>query len=403
MVMSKSEALVEKVFTTREPNYTKNSTPSSIKAERQINEMLERSDIESTANPKKQGEILVLFVHGFAASKFCWLDPDIGNLGWVKDYENPPPDRDFGWHAIPPPPNFIPVDWTLSKQLLPIGATMIFDQENIEWLTYSQKSAFGDIEHSVNELKKIIELINQIYGERRIVIIAHSRGGLISKRFLDLNKKAPVEKLVTFGTPFGGTFMSSMDVFRIPSKYFLNKIKTARRLWDISQQRKVETISTKQMAPGSDFLKEIHEKGLRKDIKYVNVAGSCSHITNVYTWHWSRSSWKRNVSLAKKKQFEREELILNNHRPIEWYNLPSNPFVHCFNWKMEPKKVIQIYPKIGYKEVLQGDGAVSVKSALLNFPEVKQYIIYKNHIDMTCCQTGYDIMLREVKQLEKEV
>ena len=59
---------------------------------------------------------------------------------------------------------------------------------------------------------------------------------------------------------------------------------------------------------------------------------------------------------------------------------------------------MQIYPKIGYHEVLQGDGAVSINSALMPNEEVKQYIIDRNHIDMTCCKEGYDIMLREIKE-----
>ena len=143
--MITSDEIAEKVFTLRRPQYSKITSPLTIKAEDEINSYLKRRDIESTANPKNVGDILVVFIHGFAASKYCWLDPDIGNMGWVKNYWEDPSPRDFGWHVIPPIP-FIPVDWTLSKQLVPIGATEIMDRNNIEWLTYSQKSAFGDIE-----------------------------------------------------------------------------------------------------------------------------------------------------------------------------------------------------------------------------------------------------------------
>lgn len=394
--------LVEKVFTTRKPRYHKKITPNSIQAEKEMNEKLERSDIESTANPENEGKILALLLHGFAASKYCWLDPDIGNMGWVKDYTNIPPPRDFGWHAFPPPFNFIPVDWTLSKQLTPLGATEILDRDNIEWLTYSQKSAFGVIDQSVKELTKIIQEIKRVYGERRIIIIAHSRGGLLAKSYLDKVQETDVEKLVTFGTPFGGTFMSAFDTFRTPSKYFLNSIKTARRLWDVSHHRTVETIATKQLAPGSSFLRKLCEKGCREGVKYVNVAGSCSHITNLYSWHWSKNSWKSNIKIAKEKHYEREELIADDKPPIEWYNLPSNPYIHSFNWIMEPRKIMEIYPKLGYPEVLQGDGAVSIRSALFDHPNIKHYIINRNHIDMTCCQDGFAIMLREIKEMMNE-
>ncbi|MFW9922765.1 MAG: esterase/lipase family protein [Candidatus Thorarchaeota archaeon] len=400
--MPKKDLLVEKVFTTRKPRYNKKVSPNITQAELEINEKFGRTDIETTADPAHEGEILALFLHGFAASKYCWLDPDVGNMGWVKDYLTPPPPRDFGWHIFPPPLHFIPVDWTLSQQITPLGATEIFDKNNIEWLTYSQESAFGVIDHSVKELTKIIEKIRTIYGNRRIIIIAHSRGGLLAKSYLDKSEKTNVEKLVTFGTPFGGTFMSAFDTFRTPSKYFLNSIRTARTLWDISHQRTVENIATKQLAPGSSFLKKLCEKGCRKDVRYVNVAGSCSHITNLYSWHWSHQSWKMNIKTAKDKHYEREELIAADRPPIEWYNLPSNPYIHSFHWIMEPRKIMEIYPKLGYPEVLQGDGAVSVRSALFDHPDIKHYIINKNHIDMTCCDSGFDIMLREVKQMDNE-
>ncbi|NHJ04340.1 MAG: alpha/beta hydrolase [Candidatus Heimdallarchaeota archaeon] len=398
--MSKTEKFTEKVFTTRHPNYTKKTSPSSQKAEAEMNDLLGRNDIESTAQPHNEGKLLVLFIHGFAASKYCWLDPDIGNMGWVKDYRNDPEPIDWGWHAIPPPP-YVPVDWTLSKHLVPVGASTMLDQKDIAWLTYSQKSAFGDIKISVEELKQVITAIKKIYGERKIIIIAHSRGGLISKSYLDYANDTNVEKLITFGSPFGGTFMSAMELFRLPSKHFLNRVKTARKLWDVSQERKVENIATNQMAPNSDFLTQLIDNGCREGIQYVNVAGSCSHITNVYVWRWSTSSWKRKISLAKKKNELRKELIKNNKPPVQWYTLPSISFIHAHNWILEPYRFLEIYPKIGYPEVLLGDGAVSVRSALLDVPCVKQYIIHRNHIDMTCCKEGYDIMLNEIELSKK--
>lgn len=399
--MSISESITKKVFTTRKPKYSKNSSPTSVIAEKKINNLLERTDIESTASPYNEGAYLVVFVHGFAASKYCWLDPDIGNMGWVKDYENDPDPIDWGWHAVPPPP-YIPVDWTLSKQLVPIGATQIMDKKNIEWLTYSQKSAFGEIKISVEELQKLMQTIKTVYGKRKIIIIAHSRGGLISKSYLDTTESTDVVKLVTFGSPFDGTFMSSFEMFRLPSKQFLNRVKTAKRLWDVSRERKVENIATREMAPNSEFLVNLYNKGCRNDIDYVNIAGSCSHITNVYTWRWSKTSWKRKWKEAKEKNRIRDKLIDENKPPIKWYNLPNVPILHAHNWILEPHRFLEIYPKIGYPEVLLGDGAVSVRSALIDNPCVKHYIIHKNHIDMTCCTEGYNIMLKEIELSKKK-
>ena len=196
--------------------------------------------------------------------------------------------------------------------------------------------------------------------------------------------------------------MSSVEIFRLPSKYFLNKVRFAKRLWDVSQERKVKTIATKQLAPNSKFLNRLAKAGCKKGVNYVNVAGSCSHITNVYNWKWKMSSFIRNPKLAKIKMIERMDLIKNNRPPIEWYNLPKNYRIHAFNWILEPTKIMEVYPKIGYPEVLQGDGAVSIRNALMPEHQVKHYIIHRNHIDMTCTKEAYDIMLREINQQKKE-
>lgn len=397
--MFSTKEISEKIFTTRKPKYTKKQTSKSIEAEKELNKILNRNDIESTVNSDNSNEPLVLFVHGFAASKYCWLDPDIGNWGWIKDYMNDPKPIDFGWHVIPPPP-FIIVDWTMSEQLVPIGATKIMDKNNIEWITYSQKSPFSDIEDSVKELAEIIYKIRKLYGKREIIIIAHSRGGLISKRYLDTSNNTQVKKLITFGSPFGGTYLSALDIIQLQMKFGLNKVRALKRLWDYGQERKAESVSTKQMKPDSDFLNELKSKGCRKDVMYVNVAGSSSHITNLYTWRWKISSLKRNYRLAKIKMQEREELIKQGKPPIDWYKLPKDSFFHVHNWILEPRNIMRIYPKVGYPEVLQGDGCVSIRSALIEEDSVKHYIIHRNHLDMTCCEEAYQIMLREVENIK---
>ena len=88
--------------------------------------------------------------------------------------------------------------------------------------------------------------------------------------------------------------------------------------------------------------------GCRENIDYVNVAGSSSHITNIYAWQWSLSSWKINSKLAREKHQERERLIKQEEPPIKWFELPKTAFWHSFNWKLEAKKIFEIYPRIGY-------------------------------------------------------
>ncbi|MEA2071297.1 MAG: hypothetical protein U9O98_08405, partial [Asgard group archaeon] len=169
-----------------------------------------------------------------------------------------------------------------------------------------------------------------------------------------------------------------------------------KRMWDISKERWIKSISTKQMSPNSDFLKGLNAKKCRDDIDYVAIAGTSSIFTNVYAWRWSKKSWRRKVGEAREKNQKRIELQSQEESPLEWYHLPEHPYLHAFNWILEPEKILQIYPKIGYKEVLQGDGAVSVDSALLEQEGVKHYLLPNNHIEITCTQEGKMLMLREI-------
>ena len=60
--MVSTDELAEKIFTIRDPNYSKKTSPKISAAEKAINTTLKRKDIESTANPDNEGDFLVLFI-----------------------------------------------------------------------------------------------------------------------------------------------------------------------------------------------------------------------------------------------------------------------------------------------------------------------------------------------------
>jgi triacylglycerol esterase/lipase EstA (alpha/beta hydrolase family) len=79
---------------------------------------------------------------------------------------------------------------------------------------YSKKlikeSFFGDLTTYAERLNKIIDIIKKLTGIKKVIIIAHSMGGLISKKYMTLSKTCwkSVQKILTVGTPHAGVKFS---------------------------------------------------------------------------------------------------------------------------------------------------------------------------------------------------
>ncbi|MCL2370174.1 MAG: hypothetical protein FWC80_02975 [Firmicutes bacterium] len=81
--------------------------------------------------------------------------------------------------------------------------------------------ALGTIEHNANHLKKRIETILAQTGSEKVNIIAHSKGGLDSRRLINLEGMADkIASLTTIGTPHNG--LNYVDrILKIPGCLFV--------------------------------------------------------------------------------------------------------------------------------------------------------------------------------------
>lgn len=73
-----------------------------------------------------------------------------------------------------------------------------------------EESVFGDLTLYAHRLKEMIEIIKTITGEDKVVIVAHSMGGLIARKYMTLNQESwnSVYKILTVGTPNEGVVVS---------------------------------------------------------------------------------------------------------------------------------------------------------------------------------------------------
>ena len=247
------------ISTDENPTPPEISNENAIRGQEKLNKLLKRDDISTNADPSSEGEILTIFIHGYLASKWLWIDPYFGTFGWLRDHKNDPKPRNYGWHPTPPPSHmFVPFDISISPIVYPEGPFQTLMREGYEVLAYSQKDVAGDIDISVKELDLLIKGIKKVYGNRRLILVGHSRGGLCIRKYLDIYTNSEIEKIITLSTPHKGSQLTNIKMLKEPAILLLND-STVKGIWDVTGRRAVRDLSYEQMQPESEFLLNLQD------------------------------------------------------------------------------------------------------------------------------------------------
>ena len=99
-----------------------------------------------------------------------------------------------------------------------------------------QESFFGHLEEYAVRLQAMIRLIQKLTGQQKVVLVAHSMGGLVARRAMTLDDDSwnSVYRIVTVGTPHEGVRVSPKLIpqFRDlqPKSEFLSELN---RAWEM--------------------------------------------------------------------------------------------------------------------------------------------------------------------------
>ncbi|MEW6116779.1 MAG: alpha/beta fold hydrolase [Nitrospirota bacterium] len=143
-------------------------------------------------------------------------------------------------------------------------------------LAWSQSRPAGPIGVGVAELDRVIHAHADHAGEG-IVLIGHSRGGLIARKYLE-QENALIRGFITLATPHHGTSMARWVTYISPFAAALERILGKRHEEEARTALHrilafLSSTSVREMLPGSSFfaeLKEIKQKGIR----YVSLGGT---------------------------------------------------------------------------------------------------------------------------------
>ncbi len=143
-------------------------------------------------------------------------------------------------------------------------------------ITWSQSRPAGPIAAAKMELTKILREYRE-YAGKGYLLICHSRGGLVARKYLESGADA-ILALITISTPHGGTTMARWAVFMSPLASAVTRLlkNFNRKETDTAFRRILRFLGSsglRELLPGSDFYTKLRDEKV-KGVKYISIGGT---------------------------------------------------------------------------------------------------------------------------------
>ena len=307
----------------------------------------------------------IVFIHGLGMDSSIWTSPSetriIGGAFPLSMLTRNPPQT----LKINQIPTVLPEKFT-TGDTFPLSTSFNdFKEKDYSVITWSQKKPLGSVYHAIEELKYVVNFSN-LFTRKGIVLIGHSRGGLIARKFIEKSNK--IKALITIATPHRGSTMAKWVEYmsNLPDllKPFLKILPKEKILEKISNFLKSEAV--KELLPNSSFISSFKKI---ENVRYYCLGGDNPNLLNIYQW-----------KLKKENDF----FILNAEKVFSF-----------------PKSLISLLPKkLIPKEWINGDGLVSTESSLI---DEKFYRIFNvNHAEIIINSEVRSYILNIVENLQNE-
>ena len=224
-----------------------------------------------------------IFIHGLGVNKYFWTDPVN-----TKVLANNIPLRVF---AAKKPR----ICSALTKKMPTVG--IIPEKVENLWIAvvnsgfnavcWSQRRPAGPIRIAVEELEVIVTRAKELFPEKPLALIGHSRGGLIARKFME--KRVPdISALITIATPHKGSSLSRLGKYLSPLSSVLKNILPHNTHGTVSKvltnvNDLLEGGALRELLPGSDFLNHLQQTPV-EGAAYLSFGGTTTKLITVYTW-----------------------------------------------------------------------------------------------------------------------
>ncbi len=134
----------------------------------------------------------IIFVHGIASGFEKWR-PTAQRIGGNSYYEMRFYDGEIPFHTY-------------------YGQTGVLSVWNVSYYSTDMlnESLFGDLTRYAKRLEDMVDRILELTGQPKVILIAHSMGGLVSRRYMSMSNSNwnKVDTLLTVGSPLMGVLAS---------------------------------------------------------------------------------------------------------------------------------------------------------------------------------------------------
>jgi len=200
-------------------------------------------------------------------------------------------------------------------------------------ITWSQERPAGTIDSVVVELKEVVKIAKKMTKEG-VVLIGHSRGGLIGRKYL-MRKDKSIKVLITISTPHKGSSVAKIANYLSPlisviDPFFHGGDKgsfsfSIKRIFDFLKSR-----ALKELLPESHFFKSLKD-GPCDGVYYVSVGGTDPTLFSLYNFLIPDIFEKvipKNLYPEEIKRGKGDGLVSAESSKIPWgsehYNFPLN-------------------------------------------------------------------------------
>lgn len=335
---------------------------------------------------------VILLLHGLGGDKSDWSNPKLRGRHW--DYRIKPKDQVNDGQPIPPPTFPIPVDPRDQAGLSPKRDDIrswrdVLLSKGHTVINYAQDGNQDVVETPLSQLEKLIVpfirdevLVDQLAG-KRIVVLCHSRGGILARSYLKNHKDvAPewISKIITLCSPHHGTRAPETKqrladeatvILAVGGFFFAAGLLLAfNQLLDIFDVSDGAT----QLLPSNKIFETLTNPSEVPNIEFFTFGGTSPAYSNIYTYRYTLKSLLPRVKLSK-------------------------PWPH-YKWTAKPTK-LPVSPLLnGIPDFLvhdeqkdgRGDGLVTDVSASL-LPDAPHQSFPINHVEALYDETLFSAVL----------
>jgi pimeloyl-ACP methyl ester carboxylesterase len=210
----------------------------------------------------------VVFIHGLGMDKNIWANPYksriLGGMFPLRTLLNK-----ISFNETPENIR------TLFHDLQSRGYTVI---------TWSQKSPAGPMDFAVSELKEIVEITEGLT-KKGIILIGHSRGGLIARKYLMTNTKG-MRGLYTISTPHHGSAIARIGEYLSPLGSMIAPLIPSGKIGLLAGAIKrtadfLRSGAFLELFPESDFFATLKD-GPTAGLSYESFGGTSPTLFNLY-------------------------------------------------------------------------------------------------------------------------